>query len=48
MMHVIPYNEFKDDDVINVAFNKVETCQCLIHDFLELYKGILQTKWQNY
>jgi hypothetical protein len=45
MMHVIPWNQIKGDDVINVTFGKVNAYKQSIHQVLEFYRGIIQTKW---
>ncbi len=45
MLHVISWNQTKNNDVINVAFDKTKACQHLVHDYLEFHKGVFQTKW---
>jgi hypothetical protein len=48
IIHMISSGQAKKYDVINVAFGKTKSCQHLIHDPLKFYKGIFQTKWQNF
>jgi hypothetical protein len=40
MMHMIFWNEAKDDDLIYVTFYKTKAYQHLIHNPLKLCKGV--------
>jgi len=45
MMYVNPYNQIKDNNIVNVIF--CEDNQNLIHDFSNFCKGDFQIKWQK-
>jgi hypothetical protein len=47
MLHVILWNEAKDNDFIYVTFDKTKTCQHLIHGLLKLCRGVFETKWRQ-
>jgi hypothetical protein len=44
-MYVISLGQTKNNNVINVIFDKTKTYQLSIHDLLKFYMGIFQTKW---
>jgi hypothetical protein len=48
MVHMISLGQTKNNDVINLSFNKTKTHQYSIHDLLKFGRGILQTKWQKF
>jgi hypothetical protein len=44
MLHVMSWNQAKNNDVMNVTFGKTKAYQNPIHNFLGFYKGVFQTK----